>query len=75
MDLEYGFISVPYGFQKRIIPADGPGAPCRKHLATLPHTQLASWISNPLAPLGTIAPETLKRGMDLGMDLLKIQTW
>ena len=27
-----------------------------------------------MRPLDTTAPETLKRGMDLGMDLLKTQT-
>ena len=57
-----------YGFQKKIIPVE-----ISRQMA--PARRAGNRPGKPASPaLGTNAPETLKRGMDLGMDLLKIQT-
>ena len=110
----YGFISPPYGFQKKNVPVEIsrqmvparragnlPGKPPGKMLwlaseaceqCPVSTKYNARWIwrtrprnietgygfwygsNNTRRPLDTTAPETCKRGMDLGMDLPKIQT-
>ena len=66
--LRYGFSSPPYGFQKKTIPVE-------ISRQMVPARRAGNLLGKPASPaLGNNAPETLKRGMDLGMDLLKIPT-